>query len=327
MRVVLAIALLLASFSGLGHEMRPAYLTLKEQKDRVIDISFRQPIVNQRFLDLEVGIDCEMLTAPVHEKSTGSLTQTWQVRCDDGLRRSTVAITGLNRTLTEVLVSVQYADGDTAQHVIKPDAPVLALAAREPPLLPVYLALGIEHLLLGLDHVLFVIAMMVLVTDKWKLVQTITAFTVAHSITLVLSTLDLIRLPQGPVEAAIALSILYVAVEITREDRTSLTTRFPWSIAFVFGLLHGLGFAGVLREIGLPQGEAAWALLLFNVGIEIGQLMVITVALSSLLVARYVLAGIRSRASWSLNPALARLAPAYVIGPVATFWVLQRVTG
>lgn len=322
MRRPLALMTLLAALPGVAHEMRPAYLALEEGQDGIVDLSFRQPIVNGRFLDLDARIDCEMLTEPVHHKSGGTLSQTWQVRCDGGLQHSTIAIEGLSRALTEVLVSIRYEDGATAQHVIKPNEPLLALSTRDPPVLPVYLGLGIEHLLLGLDHVLFVIALMLLVTDKWKLVQTVTAFTVAHSVTLALSTLDLVRLPQAPVEAAIALSILYVALEIARHDKDSLTRRFPWSVAFVFGLLHGLGFAGVLREIGLPEGQAAWALFLFNAGIEIGQLLVISVALLAL-------ASFRWLASRGLplviTPFPARLAPAYVIGPIAAFWVIQRV--
>lgn len=321
MRLVTLLTALLLSNHAVGHEMRPGYLVLSERTAGVVDVEFRQPVTDNRFLELTLK-NCEPLTEPVHRMSGGTMTQTWQARCETRLANARVAILGLAGTSTEVLVNVRDADGTEASHIIRPDAPVLALGHTEPPLLPVYLGLGIEHLLTGLDHVLFIIALLVLVTDKWKLVQTITAFTLAHSITLALSALDVIRLPQGPVEAAIALSILYVAVEITREDARSPTRRAPWLIAFVFGLLHGLGFAGVLREIGLPDGETLWALLLFNAGIEVGQLMIVGVFITALFVARHLPApGMIPRG----DSAALRLVPAYFIGPVAAFWMLQRL--
>lgn len=181
-----------------------------------------------------------------------------------------------------------------------------------------YTFLGIEHILLGIDHLLFVLALLLIVRGPWMLVKTITAFTVAHSITLALATLGFIEVPSAPVEAAIALSIVFLCVEIVhaRQGRAGLTVRYPWVVAFAFGLLHGLGFAGALAEIGLPQSEIPIALLFFNIGVEIGQLIFVAVVLG-------ILWGIRQLQpdSWRWGSVL----PAYIIGTIATYWLFERV--
>ena len=181
-----------------------------------------------------------------------------------------------------------------------------------------YLSLGIEHILFGIDHLLFVFALLLIVRGRWMLVKTITAFTVAHSITLALATLGFINVPLRPVEAAIALSIVFLCVEIVhaRQGRIGLAVRYPWVVAFAFGLLHGLGFAGALAEIGLPQSEIPIALLFFNIGVEIGQLMFVAVVLGVI---------------WGLQrlqfqaPSWAQAIPVYVIGTLATYWFIERV--
>ena len=183
-----------------------------------------------------------------------------------------------------------------------------------------YTLLGFEHILEGLDHLLFVLALMIVVRHGWQLVKTITAFTVAHSITLGLATLGYINLPSAPVEAAIALSIVFLCVEILHARRgiTGVTYAAPWIVAFSFGLLHGLGFAGALSEIGLPPSEIPIALLFFNIGVELGQLAFVGVVLAGL----WVLS--RLRISW---PAWVELASAYAIGTVATYWFIERAAG
>ena len=182
-----------------------------------------------------------------------------------------------------------------------------------------YLALGVEHILLGIDHLLFVLGLLLIVRGPWMLIKTVTAFTIAHSLTLALATLGLVEVPSRPVEAAIALSIVFLAVEIlrARRGRIGLTHRFPWLIAFAFGLLHGLGFAGALAEIGLPAGEIPPALLFFNLGVEIGQLMFIAAVWSVRWAAR------RLEVAW---PAWVEPLPAYAIGTVASFWLIERVS-
>lgn len=180
-----------------------------------------------------------------------------------------------------------------------------------------YTALGIEHILLGIDHLLFVLGLLLLVRGGWMLVKTITAFTLAHSITLGLATLGFVQVPSRPVEAAIALSIVFVAVEVVhaRQGRLGLAARHPWVVAFAFGLLHGFGFAGALAEIGLPPGEIPVALLFFNVGVEFGQLLFVGLVLG------VKLALDRLRIAW---PAWAEALPAYAIGTVAAYWFIER---
>ncbi len=193
-----------------------------------------------------------------------------------------------------------------------------------------YCKLGVEHILLGIDHLLFVLALLVLVKGWRRLVGTITAFTIAHSITLAAATLGFVQVPTPPVEAVIALSILFVAGEIVhrRQGRLGLTERWPWVVAFIFGLLHGLGFASALNEVGLPQHAIPVALLFFNVGVEIGQLFFIaciaTVTACAVLIAK----------SQGQNGDIAKRAfaasdvvAAYIIGTVAAFWLVERTLG
>jgi hypothetical protein len=183
-----------------------------------------------------------------------------------------------------------------------------------------YLGLGIEHILLGIDHLLFVFGLLLLVRGPWMLVKTVTAFTLAHSITLALATLGFVHVPARPVDAAIALSIVFLAAEIlhARQGRPGLTSRKPWVVAFVFGLLHGVGFAGALTQLGLPPGEIPLALLFFNVGVEIGQLMFVAVVL----VLGWALRQLQVR--W---PRWAEPLPAYAIGTIAAFWLIGRTSG
>ncbi len=184
-----------------------------------------------------------------------------------------------------------------------------------------YLALGIEHILLGIDHLLFVLALLLMVRGPWMLVKTITAFTVAHSITLALASLGVIEVPSAPVEAVIALSILFVCVEIVhaRQGRVGLTYRYPWVVAFAFGLLHGLGFAGALAEIGLPPSEIPLALLFFNIGVEIGQMIFVAVVWATIAAWNWVSRPPRAP-SWNW----ARAVPVYAIGTLATYWFIDR---
>jgi hydrogenase/urease accessory protein HupE len=181
-----------------------------------------------------------------------------------------------------------------------------------------YLQLGVEHILTGIDHLLFVLALLIITGPTWQLVKTITAFTVAHSITLAAATLGFVHVPSRPVEASIALSIVFVASEIVhlRHGRVGLAARMPWIVAFTFGLLHGFGFAGALSEVGLPQGHIPIALLFFNVGVEIGQLLFVGAVLTVVAGAR------RARIPY---PRWAELIPPYAIGTIAMFWVIQRV--
>ena len=262
----------LVALQCFAHEMRPAFAQLVETEEG-ISATLRQPLVRGFRPDLALDLGgCRVGAEIISQRQEGTLIQSWQEYCDQALSQSTLAIRNLYPGVSEVLVSITLLDGSVQRFVVKPDNPVVNLGEADSPLLPAYLELGIEHLLAGLDHVLFVIALMVLITDRWRLVATITAFTIAHSITLALSTFELLQISQSAVEALIALSLLFMAVEMLSKT-PSLTANYPWLISFGFGLIHGLGFAGVLREVGLPDDAALWALLLFNIGLEIGQLI------------------------------------------------------
>jgi len=245
------------------------------------------------------------------------------VLCSGPLAGGTLTIDGLESTDTDVLVRIDYADGLSFTHRLVPGSPSVVIPERPGTLdlVATYTGLGIEHILLGVDHLLFVLALLLIVQGWGRLVATITAFTVAHSITLAAATLGFVHVAPSAVEATIALSILFLAVELARRRPGSaagaddLAWRFPWLVAFAFGLLHGFGFAGALGEIGLPEQAVPLALLFFNVGVEIGQLLFIG---ALLVFAALVAAGGRR---W---PAYAPRFAAYVIGSVAAFWVLER---
>ena len=309
----------LVALQCFAHEMRPAFAQLVETEEG-ISATLRQPLVRGFRPDLALDLGgCRLGAEIISQRQEGTLIQSWQEYCDQALSQSTLAIRNLYPGVSEVLVSITHLDGSVQRFVVRPDNPVVNLGEADSPLLPAYLELGIEHLLAGLDHVLFVIALMVLITDRWRLVATITAFTIAHSITLALSTFELLQISQSAVEALIALSLLFMAVEMLSKT-SSLTADYPWLISFGFGLIHGLGFAGVLREVGLPDDAALWALLLFNIGLEIGQLMVVAACLFLGFLIRYW-----RRKITAADVSLSNLLPAYFIGPISVWWLLQRL--
>jgi len=229
---------------------------------------------------------------------------------------------GLQATITDVLVRIEQLDGSQATILVHPNQARVDLPAAQGKLaiLATYVLHGFDHILLGFDHLLFVLALILIVHSRRTLFWTITAFTAAHSITLALATLRIIQVPSAPVEAAIALSIVLLAYETFRIRRgeASATARWPWVVAFSFGLLHGFGFAGALTRLGLPQGEIPLALFAFNVGVELGQLAFIAAVLTIVALARrvHVLDTIRK---YSLT------ASTYGIGGLATFWFIERV--
>jgi hypothetical protein len=216
---------------------------------------------------------------------------------------------------------VERNDGSTQVARLTPDRPSFTIEAapRRWEVAQTYLTLGIEHILLGLDHLLFILSLLLITRGDWILIKTVTAFTLAHSVTLGLATLGFVQVPSAPVEAVIALSIVFVAAEIIHAHcgREGVTARAPWIVAFAFGLLHGFGFAGALSEVGLPQGHIPLALLFFNLGVETGQLLFIAVVLTLGTLVRRVRIPL---------PPWVELVPPYAIGSVAMFWVIQRIT-
>ncbi len=269
-----------------AHEMRPAYLELRETTPDTYQVLWKVPargLKERLSLYVRFSDDTEVVEQPVGGFVAGSHLQRWRVQRSGGLTGTPITIDGLRSTFTDVLLRLERADGTSLSHRLTADAPTYVVAAS-PSLRQVawtYLALGVEHILLGIDHLLFVLALIFVVKGGKKLIGTVTAFTVAHSITLALATLGFVHVPGAPVEATIALSIVFVAAEIVhgRQGRPGLTARWPWIAAFIFGLLHGFGVAGALTELGLPQKAIPLALLFFNVGVELGQLAFVAAVL------------------------------------------------
>ena len=309
LQLIVSCALFAASTAG-AHEIRPGLLQVTETADNRYTVIWKQPLLGDRRLPLEPVLEpnCEKLDAEI-QATTSALIERWETECE--LQRLT--IDGLNRTLTDVMLEFTDAEGESQRALLRPESPDYELGSGGAGSAWLYLKLGIEHLLAGYDHVLFVLGLLLLIRSTASLLITITCFTLAHSITLALSVLGWVQLSQAAVEACIALSIVLLAREVLT-DTTSLLKNRPWIAAFAFGLLHGFGFAGALRDIGLPEENLWLSLLSFNVGIELGQLLLVGVwVVLGLLTAKFT-------AREQLRPILA-----YAIGGMAVFWTLQRV--
>ena len=306
-----------------AHEVRPAYLELRETAPGSFDVLFKTPMRGDARLALDVSFSGRVKrTSPVMSRVRDSaMIQTWRLSAIEPLAGQDVRIDGLASTMTDALVRVEFADGSEWTERLTSRAPRATIPAGRSgwSVAATYLKLGMEHILLGVDHLLFVLALMLIARNTRELIKAITAFTVAHSITLAAANFGFVHVPPKPVEAAIALSIAFVALEIirAREGESGIAAKAPWIVAFAFGLLHGFGFAGALSEIGLPAGNIPVALLFFNVGVELGQLLFVAVVLSLVAVVRLAR---RPLPHW------APLVPPYLIGSVAMFWVIQRVS-
>jgi hydrogenase/urease accessory protein HupE len=314
-----------------AHEVRPGYLEIRETDTDSFEILWKVPARGEYRLGMHVRLPETCSGAPTHGTFMGAaFVEKWQARCPGGLIGQTVSIDGLSATRTDVLARVERLDGTMQTVRLSPELTSFEVTAA-PSRLEVaqtYFVLGVEHILLGIDHLLFVLGLMFLVGDWRRLVATVTAFTVAHSITLAAATLGLVHVAQAPVEATIALSVMFVAAEIIHgaKGRIGLAARAPWIVAFVFGLLHGFGFAGALSEVGLPQQDIPLALLFFNVGVEVGQLLFIAAVMAVLsLLTRVLGGGSRAeRGPWRAET-LVRTPVAYAIGSLAAFWMVERV--
>ena len=326
-RLLLALVLWLgAAGCAAAHEVRPALLQIVERGRHAYDVTWKQPALGEMVVHLAPHLSGRALeAAPTRETAEpGFVEKTWHVANGPPLEGQTIRIEGLPETVTDVLLRVTTADGRQVDSVLRPSAPSQRLALARPSGLavPAYLRLGIEHILTGFDHLLFVLGLLLLVGPGWRLVKTVTAFTVAHSLTLALAALGYIAFPSAVIEALVALSIVFVASELAPGGRTdSLARRRPWLIAFGFGLLHGMAFAGALAQIGLPAEAAPAALLLFNLGVEIGQLIFIGAVLALIWLVRRTPARALLR-----HPRLAAAVPAYAIGGLAAFWLIERLS-
>jgi len=323
------LGLLACTVPASAHEVRPAYLRIQvvgspaaDAQAEDFDVLWRKPTGGEVPLDIApvLPANCETQGELQAWQDGGVDTWRWLTHCPGGIDDRQLRIAGLEATVTDVLVRYERENGTTQIARLTPDRPQLTLSESESWLrvASTYFLLGVEHILFGIDHLLFVLALLLIVDGRRKLVATVTAFTLAHSVTLAGASLGLVSVPQKPVEAVIALSIVFVATEIVhwRQGRPGLTRRAPWIVAFVFGLLHGFGFAGALSQIGLPGHAIPSALLFFNVGVEAGQLAFIAAVL-------VVWEGLRR----IRMPAWAWRVPVYGIGGMAAFWTIQRVVG
>lgn len=308
-------------------EFRPAYLQLTQIDETIYDVLWKIPAIDEN-TTLRVKPVFPAGTETVGPVSSSfannASVQRWRVRVADGLADRAITFTGLAVTRTDVLVRLIRADGTTQLGRVLPVEARIELTASPGSfeVVRTYTVLGIEHILTGFDHLLFVLGLLILVNGKARLIATVTAFTLAHSVTLALATLGVLHVPGSPVEAAIALSIVFVAVEIVRarQGRPGISQRYPWIVAFVFGLLHGLGFAGALAEVGLPPLAVPTALLFFNVGVEIGQLLFIASVFGLIALIRWMVQSVRVA-----QPLWLWRVPPYLIGGIASYWVCERI--
>jgi hypothetical protein len=320
----IAAAILVLSLAGAAraHEMRPGYLELREAEPDTYAFLWKRPSGGEVELAFAPVIPegCRLATPDRQPVRPGAVLVRGTLVCAGGIAGKTLRIAGLETTVTDVLVRIAHADGRVESHLLRPSSPSLTLGSATNGLerAASYMGLGVEHILTGVDHLLFVFGLLLIVADRWMLVKTITAFTLAHSMTLALATLGYVSIPLPPLEATIALSILFLAPEIVRARRggTSFTIRHPWIVAFAFGLLHGFGFASGLAAVGLPTAEIPIALLLFNVGVELGQIAFIALVLGI----EHAVRGLG--VTW---PRVLAAVPAYAVGSMATYWTIQRM--
>jgi len=319
----LAACLLLAVSVASAHESRPAYLEVKETSAGQFSLLWRTPVLAGMRLPivLKLPADVKNLREPsVQELADSFLERRWIDAGPNGLAGQRIEFPGLQGTITDVLVRVEMLDGRSWTTIVHPSQPWVEITAAQTRMevMGTFIVQGIRHILFGADHMLFVLGLLLIVKDRWMLLKTITAFTVAHSITLAIATLGYAQAPVLPLNAAIALSILFLGPEIVRSWRgeTSFTIRHPWVVAFAFGLLHGFGFASALTSAGLPKAELPVALLSFNVGVEIGQLSFVALILS--LERAFRILEVR----W---PRWAEALPGYTVGSLGAFWTVQRL--
>ncbi len=319
--LIICLQLLFASLA-FGHEVRPAYLEIRETEPVQYEILWKTPARGDATIRLEVQLPetCTDLSPRSVVNDGAAQAVRWRVRCEGGLAGESIVIDGLNTTMVETIVRFERADGATqsarlmageASFVVDKPSTFWGVAS-------VYLPLGVDHILLGFDHLCFVLVLLLLIRDVHRLIWSITAFTVAHSITLAAASLGWVTAPSGPIEALIAFSIAVVAAEVISVNRGEDVpgSSQPWIIAFAFGLLHGFGFAGALSETGLPADAVPSALLFFNVGVEVGQLIFVGCVLALAFLIKRLWPGVIVPASTSA---------AYAVGALAAYWTIDRV--
>lgn len=345
-------SLVAVDFESSAHPLAPNLLEIKEQADGQIVVRWKEPLLRATGSEMAPALpeSCRTVrTARARREGSGMLYE-WTMKCASGaLPGQTIGVTGLRGRKANVLLRIEFQDGSEVQELLTGSRPEISIPARTGAFEVArrYLDLGAEHLLTGLDHQLFILGLMLLVSSFRSLVATITCFTLGHALTLSLATLGIARFDPGWIEVSIAFSIVVLAAELARgrgsDVRAGWLRRFPWAMALLFGLLHGLGFASALAEIGLPSADIPLALLSFNLGIELGQLLFISAAAALGLALRAASAWLRSTRRF-IPPSgrviaggprcphgkplaclgWGRTIPAYGIGTLAAYWCIQQ---
>lgn len=307
---------------SMADEIKLSYLEIKEIKSQHYSVLLKLSSKDDQKLPITMLMpkECSLTLAKTSHLVNNTYLDRWQMKCNEGLADKTLFIEGLKSTGTDLLLRLELLSGASHSKLLSPSKSSYRVPkdASSWQIVQTYSWLGITHILLGFDHLLFVFALLFIVKNMRRLLWTVTAFTLAHSLTMAVSTLGIVHIPQAPVEAVIALSILFLAMEIIHEKqgKVGLTSLYPWLIAFIFGLLHGFGFAGALAEIGLPQQAVTLALVFFNIGVELGQLMfVATVVLMVVILQRLTYPALLDKL---------QTAVVYMIGGVSAFWLIER---
>ncbi|TFH24572.1 MAG: HupE/UreJ family protein [Myxococcales bacterium] len=324
MRAAIALVLVLAAGAAHAHPLAPALLELKERPGGMVDVVWKTSSLKVPGTNVQPVLPegCPLVSDMNVTEAVDSVTSHWTIDCgEQGLVGRTIAVTDLLPARIDVLLRLALADGRSMNFVIRSSEPSIVIPERARPLDVAvdYARLGIDNILGGPDHLLFVFGLVLLVRSLGMLVRTVTAFTIGHSLTLSLAVLGFVTYPSRLIELLIALSVFLLAVELARKEtaQPTLMRRLPWVIAGCFGLLHGLGFAGALTEVGLPSGEIPLALFTFNVGIEIGQIVFVVVVFAT----RAVVGS-----SGDSMPRWARQVSLYAMGSLAAFWCFERAS-
>jgi len=320
--LLIAIFILRFATPGIAHEIRPGLLDISERSPGLFYVTWKVPMRGDMILAIEPTLPSSFkLVAPPSEKFVpGARVQHLIYQSEEAsLTGEEIGVSGLSSLQIDVLLRIELANGQAHSAILRPSSPtfVVPMQASKYEVAKSYSQMGFTHILEGVDHLLFLFALLLLIVDFKMLVKTVTAFTVAHSVTLCAATLGIVQVPSSPTEAVIALSIVFLAAEIVRHraGENVLSAKYPWIVAGFFGLFHGLGFAGALSEVGVPSHEVPLALLMFNIGVEGGQLLFVTAAFGVLVFMKRV----------SL-PEILRSRPyvPYAIGSVAAYWAIER---
>ena len=318
MKAVLAFVSAAMSIFSNAHEGLPAYLEINTlQQPEQYGIIWKRPLVANRPLAISPIFprDCKLSNSELRNPRNAALIQHSKLVCSKSMDSRSISIRGLQETGADVVVRVRAGTQYETNALLGPSSDSFTLKNdRSIPVMD-YLLLGIQHLVFGLDHVLFVVCLMFFVPGIGPLIKVITGFTIAHSVTLGLSAMQIISVPQAPIEAVIALSIVFLSIERIRDMKDTLSFKHTWIVSVIFGLLHGFGFAGILHEIGLPEDQLLSALLLFNLGVEIGQILVIALIFLGIATTSLI---------WGRLPQRSTLPVLYVIGGIGAFWFVDR---